>query len=79
MATKRFCDFCGNEMSSPNNGRHQANTMLRGETGHQERVNISLTVEPAGENTPPFDVCTRCMFRAVHQAIPLREGGDHAE
>lgn len=76
MATKLFCDFCEREMFAPNHGKHQDDTMLRGDTGHQERVNISITVEPAGVSPLPVDLCTRCMFRAVHQVIPLGEGGD---
>lgn len=81
MATRRFCDLCDDKIPTDGNhtGRIQAATRLRRTDGLPAGfdVNVSVAVEPTGDSNT-FDICIRCVFRAVRQIdpTPQPDGGE---
>lgn len=74
MTTRRFCDFCGGECTAqPANGSRNGEAWLSDQS--HVRRGLRVTVEVAITDAIT-DICTACVFSAVHQIDPTPREDD---
>ena len=78
MSTRRFCDFCGNEIPTdqPHGGRVEGETTLR-RSGTRDRATVKVTIAVEFHAGEP-DVCADCVFTAARRIDPTPQAEDVA-
>lgn len=73
MSTKRFCDFCDNEIPSDrgHDGTYNSKTTLRRKAGYRsDELNVAIRLSPSNEAASMPDICCACLFKAVREVDP---------